>query len=315
MSRKSLLVSCLLVAAMLAGILAQAQAPAPKHPRGARPSPRHKAFAVPRHQAGPIPATFGVIPTQISMWGNDRFGDCVSAEEAFAKDCYATMAGGPPVFIPEQTVVTWARQHGFLNGADLTSVMDAMARSGMTSGSITYSDGPYQAVNWTDDATLSSAIYTGPVKIAVAADQLENVPNIGNANGWVATGFKPDNNTDHCVSLCGFGTTSALCTMLGVQVPSGADPSSRAYLLFTWNSIGVIDQPSMVAITSEAWLRTPTTPQGPQPKPLPSPAPTPSPSPAPAPAPTPAPATITVPAGTYSTPGFQLAPAASKKAA
>jgi hypothetical protein len=29
--------------------------------------------------------------------------------------------------------------------------------------------------------------------------------------------------------------------------------------MFTWDSIGVIDQPSMLAITHEAWLRQPTT--------------------------------------------------------
>ena len=32
-----------------------------------------------------------------------------------------------------------------------------------------------------------------------------------------------------------------------------------AYALFTWDSIGIIDVPSMLAITGEAWLRNPTT--------------------------------------------------------
>ena len=31
------------------------------------------------------------------------------------------------------------------------------------------------------------------------------------------------------------------------------------YALFTWDSIGIIDVPSMIAITSEAWFRQPTT--------------------------------------------------------
>jgi hypothetical protein len=35
--------------------------------------------------------------------------------------------------------------------------------------------------------------------------------------------------------------------------------SSLAIGLFTWNSIGIIDVPSMLAITQEAWLRNPTT--------------------------------------------------------
>ena len=29
--------------------------------------------------------------------------------------------------------------------------------------------------------------------------------------------------------------------------------------MFTWNTIGIIDVPSMLAITHEAWLRNPTT--------------------------------------------------------
>ena len=33
----------------------------------------------------------------------------------------------------------------------------------------------------------------------------------------------------------------------------------QAYAMFTWGSIGIIDVVSLVAITHEAWLRTPTT--------------------------------------------------------
>jgi len=35
--------------------------------------------------------------------------------------------------------------------------------------------------------------------------------------------------------------------------------SQQGYAMFTWDSIGIIDQPSMLAITHEAWLRNPTT--------------------------------------------------------
>jgi hypothetical protein len=45
----------------------------------------------------------------MSSWNNYNYGDCVSAEEAFAK---ATAA--PQTFIPEATVVAWAHQHGYL---------------------------------------------------------------------------------------------------------------------------------------------------------------------------------------------------------
>ena len=42
-------------------------------------------------------------------------------------------------------------------------------------------------------------------------------------------------------------------------VPSGVNGAKPGYALFSWGSIGIIDVPSMVAITHEAWLRTPTT--------------------------------------------------------
>ena len=50
-----------------------------------------------------------------------------------------------------------------------------------------------------------------------------------------------------------------LAQQLGVEVPPGVDGSQPGYAMFTWNSIGIIDQPSMLAITHEAWLRNPTT--------------------------------------------------------
>jgi hypothetical protein len=40
---------------------------------------------------------------------------------------------------------------------------------------------------------------------------------------------------------------------------STADNTAPAYALFSWDSIGIIDVPSLVAICGEAWLRNPTT--------------------------------------------------------
>ena len=42
-------------------------------------------------------------------------------------------------------------------------------------------------------------------------------------------------------------------------MPANVDGTKLGYAMFTWDSIGIIDQPSMVAKTEEAWLRTPTT--------------------------------------------------------
>ena len=189
------------------------------------------------------------------MWGNNVHGDCVTAEEAFAKAC-----NNPEIFIPDSDVISWATSHGVLEGAVIVQVLQWMQNDGFNQGSITYDDGPYFSVNWTSSATLQSAIWNGPVKIGVAADQLESAwYSTGGHSGWFGVGFHPDSQEDHCVTLCGYGTINWLAQQLHVQVPAGIDGTKRGYALFTWNSIGIIDEPSLLAITHEAWLRQPTT--------------------------------------------------------
>src|SRR5262249_45071916 len=107
---------------------------------------------------------------------------------------------------------------------------------------------------------LQSAIATGPVKIGIAADQVETAWRSTNGrSGWFGVGFKADAGEDHCVSLCGYGTLAWLAQQFKVTVPAGVDGAKTGYAMFTWDSIGIIDEPSMRAITHEAWLRQPTT--------------------------------------------------------
>lgn len=234
----------------------------PRH-RGAVQSPRNRlASATPHKIVGATPTEFLWPTGQLSMWANDVDGDCVTAEEAFKNAC-----NNPAVFIPDDVVIAWATAGGFLNGAQLTDVLDAMqdvpgAQGGFQPGDGNqYDDGPFVSVDWTDAAILQNAIAQGPVKIGVAADQLETAVGTTDPppNGWLATGFTPDSNVDHCVSLCGFGTIAYLAAQLGVMVPDGVDGSQMAYALFTWSSIGIIDVPSLQAICGEAWLRNPST--------------------------------------------------------
>ena len=224
--------------------------------RGAIPTPRNVlAAAVPYSARVGAPPTFIVIPKQISMWGNDVHGDCVTAEEAFAKAC-----NNPEVFISDNEVIAWATKHGVLEGANLPEVMTWMQNDGFPDGPFICDDGSHNSVNWHDAGTLQSAISLGPVKIGIAADQIQTAwDSTSGRSGWFATGFKDDANEDHCVSLCGYGSISWLAQQLGVEVPAGIDRTKAGYALFTWNSIGIIDVPSMIAITQEAWLRQPTT--------------------------------------------------------
>ena len=235
-------------------------------PRGAIPSPRFELAAAMPHIPDPkisVPASFLMWPTQMSSWNNYVYGDCVSAEEAFAK---ATAA--PQTFIPEATVVAWATAHGFLNGATLTSVLQMMQTHGFPLPPKTYDDGPYNSVNWTNAAILESAIYShGPVKIGVAAEYFQSAAPgqhgvvTPGTSGWAINNYPTTSSQqeDHCVSLCGYGTLAELVALfkkhkVTVHAPQGM-PTGLCYAMFTWNSIGIIDQQSMLNMTYEAWIR------------------------------------------------------------
>ena len=223
--------------------------------KGAIPAPRHLLCAAMPHVAvSPAPPQFIWLPKQLDMWGNATFGDCVTAEEAFAKAC-----NQPEVFIPAHKVIKWARNHSVLNGAGLWEVLELMQTGGFDQDNVTYDDGPFKSVNWEDVALLKSAISTGPVKLGVASDQLINVPNIGVSNGWIATGLTTGDPLDHCISLCGYGTAGWLAAQLNVTLPAEIAGDTAAYAAFTWSTIGIIDPESLSAITGEAWVRSPTT--------------------------------------------------------
>ena len=83
--------------------------------RGALPTSRSVlAAATPYRSNIGAPLQYLVRPARISMWGNDVHGDCVSAEEAFAKAC-----NNPEIFISDADVVAWATRHGVLEGANI----------------------------------------------------------------------------------------------------------------------------------------------------------------------------------------------------
>ena len=239
--------------------------PTKRMPRGAIPSPRSALAAARPHvpdSSIAVPPSFLVWPVQMSYWDNYNYGDCVSAEEAFAK---ATAA--PQTFISQDTVLAWASANGYLNGAYLTSVMTTMQTNGFPLGNQKFNDGPYYSVDWTNAATLQSAIYShGPVKLGVGAEDFQTNPNgcvIPGSSGWAMYNYPKNNPEDHCVSLCGFGTLAELVTLfkqhgVTVNVPPGM-PTGQCYAMFSWDSIGIIDQQSMLNMTSEAWIRNPVT--------------------------------------------------------
>lgn len=263
--------------------------------RGAIPSSRHKLLAAEPHKLrDTIPAQVAYVPASLSYWGNDQYGDCVTAEEAFNK----AVSGK---FLSDSTIINWASRHNYLNGAMLTDVMDTMKSAGISQDSHTYSDGGYKAVDYSNEAVLQSALSIAPVKIGIDADALPSTA--GGKNGWfsIGGGVRHYGNTDHCVALAGYGPASWLFAQLGVALPAGVDGAKVCYLLYTWKSIGVVDHDWIMGTVSEAWVRNPSTlidgvPQvNPGPPPVP-PAPIPPTPVPPVPGPTPSPAPNGIPA-------------------
>ena len=188
----------------------------PKGLTGAFPSPRHKlAAAQPfRPTLTAIPATWGVVAPLYRMWGNDRYGVCVTSEEAANIANFCAASGIPGHVLTDDEVITWARRNGFLNGAYLEEVMDKLqvaARDGLPGGLAKHFVGPYRAVDWHDRPALCAAIYESraQVNIGIASSGLNNQP--GDDNGWIVLSASKSRSIDHCVGLCGYGTLAEMC--------------------------------------------------------------------------------------------------------
>lgn len=247
--------------------------------RGARLSPRHKLAAATPHKAVPAPASFFKLAGMpLPMFGNDQYGDCVTAEEFTAKAAQGILG------TDAEAIAAATRWNG-LNGADLATILDDAAQ-GFTVDGQWLADGGKQTVDYTDWPSLCSAISQGQVKIAVSANQLESA-GAGNGPVWFLLSARFAADLDHCVGLPGYGTLAECCAALGAQAPSGADASTPCVCVETWGGYGIVSFAALLAImgstpstgNSEAWLRVPNT--VPAPGPVPNPSPTPKPTPCP----------------------------------
>lgn len=236
-------------------------------PRGLIPSSPEvlaaaKKYTVPERKG--LPEVFLRWPSGLSYWGNDSYGDCVSAEEAFAKACSA-----PFVCFSDEYVVGWADKYGFLNGASISAVLNKMQDTGMHFNFNTLYDGEDFSVDIRNREELKDAIYRyGPVKLGVAAKQFQGGADIKGCvtpgrNGWAFYSYPSGLPEDHCIGLCGYGSFSALAAEFrkhGAEVcPTEGMPECMCYALFTWSSIGIVDEASLYNMTMEAWIRCPVT--------------------------------------------------------
>jgi hypothetical protein len=226
-------------------------------PSGEFPTPNHElAAAEPYRAGGAAPESFLTWPIEIGFWGNEKASNSSWAEEAFAKAC-----AEPKVFIPAEVVLSTARE------CDSSNFAEFLQTHGFQMDRKAYLDGPFHSVDWTNAAALHGAIANaGPVKIGVASANLASSPQsqiTPGTSGWAIYGLPAGQPENHCASLCGYGALAALVDLferrrVNVNVPSGM-PSGLCYAIFTWGSIGIVDRQSLMNITSEAWVRTPTT--------------------------------------------------------
>jgi hypothetical protein len=254
---------------------------------GAFPSPRHRlAGAKPFIPTVVPPSQWGIVAPTYQMWGNDQYGDCVTAESAANIANFSAALGIAERVMSDKQVTDWARDHRFLNGAVITDVLDAMqvARGdGLKDAYAMYMEGNYNSVNWQNRGLLSSAIFEskGNVKAGIASACLGDA--VQGKNGWYVLLCPKNRGLDHCISYCGYGPLSYLCGLCGVPVPISADPNLFCYLLYTWACVGIVSEAALWNMTGEAWVRNPSSiakPAYPAPQPpVPPVPPTPDPSP------------------------------------
>jgi hypothetical protein len=246
---------------------------------GAQPTPRARLLSAPPHivlVAPPLQMAY--VPKKRSMFHNDRYGICVTAEEAFAKTCI-----NPEIDIDQLNAecFAWASAHRVLNGASLDEVLDWMAEKGFQISAQLYNDGPKSGVDFSNEVVLKSAIAQGPVKVAIAAGALPG--GAGSEDGWYSLSTH-NRRTDHSTTICGYGTADWLYGQLNKPLPSGLPASTPGYLMYTWSTIGFVSHDWIMGTVDEAWVRNPTT-IGIPPLPTPNPPPPPGPGPIPPPGP------------------------------
>jgi hypothetical protein len=226
-------------------------------PKGEFPSPNQDLAVARRYRGGgSIPESFVSWPTKIGLWNNEMASRSIWAEEVFAKACVE-----PKVFIPTEVVLSGSRECGSSNFAAF------MQAHGFQMDRKAYLDGPFNLIDWTNVAALNGAIANiGPVKIGVASEGLSSGPYgqvTPGTSGWAIYGLPQGQPGDQCASLFGYAPLAALVDLfrrhgVDVNLPSGM-PTGLAYAMFTSGSIGVIDRQSLMNITGEAWVRSPTT--------------------------------------------------------
>lgn len=227
-------------------------------PSGRFPSPPYELAASQPYRASDlVPESALQWPIKLGDWKNSNLAEGSWAEEAFAKAC-----GDPKQFVPPEEVAEACLKCGPRNLAEY------MQTSGFRIGGNSYLNGPYFAVDWTKPEVLHSAVAReGPIKIVVA---LRNslTTNGRHSQAWLNSLRCLDAQRTavvfQCASIFGYGSSLALVDAFaehGAQVapPHQESPNEPCYAVFMLRQFCILSRQSLLSITVEAWVRSPTT--------------------------------------------------------
>ncbi|HQU42383.1 MAG TPA: hypothetical protein PK867_06200 [Pirellulales bacterium] len=194
--------------------------------------------------------------TDWDMAGNDRYGNCVFAETGNYKKVISPATGGAELIIPGENVIAYARTAGGLNGYNIEDELRLNQTVGLKDfAGVPHTIGGHGAIDWTIREEVKLAIQLmKAIKIGIDHGPLMGT-GAGEKNGWVLTGVGRRGGIDHCVGIYGYGSAGYLAQVCKNTLPASLDPMTFCVLLYTWGTIGIVDWPSFVAITGEAWVR------------------------------------------------------------
>ncbi len=228
-------------------------------PSGTFPSQNYELAEAKSYKAiqdYPDPFLMDIGDVDLDFWKPGDLNNSFWIEESFAKFC-----AKPHIQLPKELVLETIDKCGTMN------VSEFLQTEGFQLNGKKYLNGTFQSINWTEPNLLKSAIYQyGPIKIGVASnDFLSNSKGMVTpaVNGWAMYNYPSGLKADDWASICGYGQLNKLINQfatkgIAVNIPEGM-PEGLCYAIFVYNSVGIIDEQSLVNMTNEAWVRTPVT--------------------------------------------------------
>jgi hypothetical protein len=222
---------------------------------------------------------------------NDTYGDCTDACVGNILDVVAFILGFTGSTIPAANVLTWAKAHGFQNGANIPDVLTALQTDPMVDangkGRII---GPYGGVDYTDlNAVYSALSQDYALDLGVNGDWYQGF--VGNGPVSVApiqnTPINAERQLNHSIPAFDYGTAEFLATMYSQFYncaidlgPLASQPQIPCIGDETWAVLCIVPVVSWQNTTGESWAIQSFPPPGTVPTPTP---PTPNPNPNPHP--------------------------------